>query len=306
MNLFFYVQDNWLLLIGISSAIFLIVFLLFKFLNPKKLGSTAEPINDHLAEWKNKMELIRLIEEYQESISNLKENTRKLAQQERETAWREMAKLVAHEIKNPLTPLKLGIQLLKKSWEAKDPDFDEKFKRFTDSFIEQVEILSNIVSEFSNFAKMPEMVLEPIDLNELLKKLTAIYMSANDIKISYETAEKKPVWIKADQNFLIRSFNNLINNAIEAIHEPSSGEIVIRLHRDEHWAHVDIQDNGCGIPDEFRAQIFVPSFTTKTSGSGLGLAFVKQSLLSIGGTIHFETTSGNGTNFHISIPILQI
>ncbi len=306
MNLFFYVQHNWLVLIGISSAIFLIVFLLFKLLTPKKLGSPAEPINRHTAEWKNKMELIRLIEEYQKSISNLKENTRKLAQVERETAWREMAKMVAHEIKNPLTPLKLGIQLLKKSWEAKDPDFDEKFVRFTDSFIEQVEIISNIVSEFSNFAKMPEMVLEPIDLNELLKKLTAIYMSANDIKISYETIEEDPVWIKADQNFLIRSFNNLINNAIEAIQEPSSGEIVFRLNRDEHWAHIDIQDNGCGIPDEFIAQIFVPGFTIKTSGSGLGLTFVKQSLLSIGGTIHFENTSGKGANFHISIPILQI
>ncbi|MEY5069330.1 MAG: hypothetical protein RLZ47_1192 [Bacteroidota bacterium] len=306
MTLFFLDQHKWLLLIGMLSVTFLLVFVLFKFLKAKKLGDATEPINPPPAKWKNKMELMRLIEEYQESISSLKENTRKLAQQERETAWREMAKLVAHEIKNPLTPLKLGIQLLKKSWEAKDPDFDEKFERFTDSFIEQVEILSNIVSEFSNFAKMPEMVLEPIDLNELLKKLTAIYTSSNQIKIRFETAVKDPVWIKAGQNFLIRSFNNLINNAIEAIQEPSSGEIVIRLHREEHWAHVNIQDNGCGIPDEFRAQIFTPSFTTKTSGSGLGLAFVKQSILSIGGTIHFETCSGKGTNFYIRIPILKI
>jgi len=289
-----------------SSATILLVFVLFKFLKPKKLGGATEPINQHPAKWKNKMELMRLIEEYQESISKLKENTRKLAQDERDIAWREMAKLVAHEIKNPLTPLKLGIQLLKKSWEAKDPDFDEKFERFTDSFIEQVEILSNIVSEFSNFAKMPEMVLEPIDLNELLKKLTAVYTSSNQITIRFETGVEGPVWIKADQNLLMQSFNNLINNAIETIQEPSSGEIVIHLHREEHWAHVDIQDNGSGIPDEFRAQIFTPSFTTKTSGSGLGLAFVKQSILSIGGTIHFETTSGKGTKFHIRIPILQI
>ncbi len=306
MTLFFLDQHKWLLLIGMLSATFLLVFVLFKVLKPKKLGGATEPINPPAAKWKNKMKLMRLIEEYQESISNLKDSNRKLAQQERETAWREMAKLVAHEIKNPLTPLKLGIQLLKKSWEAKDPDFDEKFERFTDSFIEQVEILSNIVSEFSNFAKMPEMVLEPIDLNELLKKLTAIYTSSNQIKIRFETAVKDPVWIKADQNFLIRSFNNLINNAIEAIQEPSSGEIVIRLHKDGHLAHVDIQDNGSGIPDEFRAQIFTPSFTTKTSGSGLGLAFVKQSILSIGGTIHFETCSGKGTNFYIRIPILKI
>jgi nitrogen fixation/metabolism regulation signal transduction histidine kinase len=298
-------QHNLLFLLVISASIVLVAVLVYKLFLARNRVLAPIQSSHHPIKWKNKNELMRLIEEYQSNIIRLKENTKKLAQSERETAWREMAKLVAHEIKNPLTPLKLGVQLLKKSWETKDPDFDQKFERFTDSFIEQIETLSNIVSEFSNFAKMPDMVLEKIDLKDLLEKQLAVYPETPPLKISLETELKVPVWIKADKNYLSRSFNNLIKNAMEAIGKSDGGIIVIRLDEDASYAYVAIEDNGSGIAEGLREHIFVPNFTTKTSGTGLGLAFVKQSLISIGGSIHFETETGKGTTFYIRIPLLH-
>ncbi len=253
---------------------------------------------------KNKNEVIQLIEEYQNNLETLKDDTRKLAQTEREMAWREMAKLVAHEIKNPLTPLKLGLQLLQKSWEAKDPDFDQKFRRFTDAFIEQIEHLSIIVSEFSNFAKMPDMVLEKLEIRALMEQVMEIYQPGNKIDFKLYCAEGSAIRVLADKDYLLRSFHNLIKNAIEAIpNYQAVKEIKIRISRDQQRAQIEIRDNGVGIPERLRAHIFLPNFTTKSSGTGLGLAFVKQSLGSIGGSIYFETQEGRGTTFFISIPL---
>lgn len=251
---------------------------------------------------KNKNDVAQLIEEYQNMIHALEESTKKMAQSERETAWREMAKLVAHEIKNPLTPLKLGVQLLKKAWEDKDPDFDQKFEKFSTSFIEQIENLSLIASEFSDFAKMPEMVLERLDLIVLIDQSVAVYQQIDGIKIQVFKINCRRIWIQADKEQLMRSFKNLIKNAIEALSDRENGSIKIILQKDLKWAYIQITDNGSGISENLREKIFSPNFTTKTSGKGLGLAFVKQSLSSIGGNIHFAT-SALGTTFYIRIPL---
>jgi nitrogen fixation/metabolism regulation signal transduction histidine kinase len=234
-------------------------------------------------------------------IAALEHSAQKLAQSERESAWREMAKQVAHEIKNPLTPLKLGLQLLEKSWKDKDPKFDQKFERFSKSFVEQIESLSSIASEFSAFAKMPDTRIERIDIFGVLTQAVVVFKQMDNIRILYRAPEE-PFYINADRDQLLRSFNNLLKNAIEAIPQGNQGLIEIGHLITGKSILLHIKDNGNGIPDHLRDKIFMPNFTTKSSGTGLGLAFVKNSIENAGGKVWFETAAGEGTTFFISLP----
>lgn len=269
-----------------------------KSLRETKIGRKNEPIL-----WKRNDEIGNLVSEYNNMIAALEESAQKLAISERETAWREMAQQVAHEIKNPLTPLKLGIQLLERSWREKDPNFDEKFERFNKSFIEQIESLSHIASEFSSFAKMPEAVLEHVNLIEIVKQSIELYRQSEHTTIILEDMSGIDPIIKADKDQILRCFNNLIKNSIEARSDKRRSIIRIFIYCREGNVHIEIKDNGEGIPEELGNKIFIPNFTTKTSGTGLGLAFVKQSIESIGGVIRFKTVPGMGTTFFISIPL---
>jgi signal transduction histidine kinase len=241
-----------------------------KSLSETKIGRKNEPIL-----WKRNDEIGNLIKEYNTMIAALEESAQKLARSERETAWREMAKQVAHEIKNPLTPLKLGVQLLDKSWKEKDPKFDAKFERFTKSFIEQIESLSHIASEFSNFAKMPEIVLEILDLKVIVQKSIEIYSESEHTTIKFEDNCEREVFIKAGKDQLLRCFNNLLKNAVEARQENIPSVIEIVMYCKENTVLVEIHDNGSGIPEALGQSIFTPNFTTKSSGTGLGLALIQ-------------------------------
>ncbi|MBD3748006.1 MAG: GHKL domain-containing protein [Sphingobacteriales bacterium] len=264
------------------------------------IGKKNKPI-----EWKRNDEIGSLIKEYNAMIATLEENANKLAQSERETAWREMAKQVAHEIKNPLTPLRLGIQMLDRSWREKDANFDDKFRKFSKSFLEQIDSLSHIASEFSNFAKMPELKLEEIDLMEVLNRAIEVYSQMEHIQINCEDEDLLHVQIKVDKDQLLRCFNNLLKNAIEAMPDGREGVISISGKKIDHKIEVNIKDNGNGIPDHLRERIFVPNFTTKSSGTGLGLAFVKQAIENVGGNIYFTTQINVGTTFHIILPLVS-
>ena len=246
-------------------------------------------------------EIGALVSEYNTMIAALEQSAQKLAQSERESAWREMAKQVAHEIKNPLTPLKLGLQLLEKSWRDKDPKFDQKFERFSKSFVEQIESLSSIASEFSAFAKMPDTRIERIDVFEVLTKAVIVYKQTENIRIAYHAPEK-PFYINADRDQLLRCFNNLLKNAIEAIPHDNHGLIEINYLLTSKNILLSIKDNGNGIAENLRDKIFEPNFTTKSSGTGLGLAFVKNSIENAGGKVWFETILNIGTTFYISLP----
>jgi len=259
-------------------------------------GQKNEPIK-----WNRNDEIGALVKEYNNMIAALEQSAQKLAQSERESAWREMAKQVAHEIKNPLTPLKLGLQLLEKSWKDKDPKFDQKFERFSKSFVEQIESLSSIASEFSAFAKMPDTRIERIDVFAVLTQAVVVYKQMENIKIQYRAPET-PFYINADRDQLLRSFNNLLKNAIEAIPYGSQGLIEIEHLLTGKNILLQLKDNGNGIADHLRDKIFVPNFTTKSSGTGLGLAFVKNSIENAGGKVWFETVNGAGTTFFISLP----
>jgi two-component system nitrogen regulation sensor histidine kinase NtrY len=259
-------------------------------------GQKNEPIR-----WEREDEIGALVKEYNKMIATLENSAQKLAQSERESAWREMAKQVAHEIKNPLTPLKLGLQLLDKSWRDKDPKFDQKFERFSKSFVEQIESLSTIASEFSAFAKMPDTRMERLDIFSIINQAATIFKQMDNIKIIYQ-APNEPFFIYADRDQLLRCFNNLLKNAIEAASTERSGLIEINYLITNKNILVTIKDNGNGIPELLREKIFEPNFTTKSSGTGLGLAFVKNSIENAGGKVWFDTAIGEGTTFYLNLP----
>jgi len=259
-------------------------------------GQKNEPIL-----WHRDDEIGALISEYNKMIAALEQSAQKLAQSERESAWREMAKQVAHEIKNPLTPLKLGLQLLEKSWREKDPRFDQKFERFSKSFVEQIESLSSIASEFSAFAKMPDTRMDRFNIFDVLNQAVTIFKQMDNFTIKYRPAEQ-PVIIFADRDQLLRCFNNLLKNSIEATPPDRAGLIEISYETSDKNILFMLRDNGNGIPENMREKIFEPNFTTKSSGTGLGLAFVKNSIENAGGKVWFETKTNEGTTFYLNFP----
>jgi two-component system, NtrC family, nitrogen regulation sensor histidine kinase NtrY len=226
-----------------------------------------------------------------------------LAQNERETAWREMARQVAHEIKNPLTPMKLNIQYLQQALKSGYANIEELTVKVTESLIEQIDNLSYIASEFSNFAKMPEARPEEVDLNELLERIGELYLNENIKVLIEKTAEKMIVY--ADRNQLLRMFTNIMENAVQSIPEGRNGEISVTAQHDDDTVMVSFTDNGRGIPDDVAEKIFQPYFTTKSSGTGLGLAMTKKIIEFWKGSIWFETEDNKGTTFFIRIPLLN-
>jgi two-component system nitrogen regulation sensor histidine kinase NtrY len=259
-------------------------------------GKKNEPIK-----WERHDEIGALVKEYNKMIAALENSANRLAQSERESAWREMAKQVAHEIKNPLTPLKLGLQLLEKSWRDKDPKFDLKFERFSKSFVEQIESLSSIASEFSAFAKMPDTKMERLSLFDTLSQAVIIFKHMDNVRIAYNPPEQ-PFMINADRDQLLRCFNNLLKNAIEAMPTERIGIIDVSYSINRNSILLKIRDNGNGIPENVRERIFEPNFTTKSSGTGLGLAFVKNSIENAGGKVWYETVLEEGTTFYLNFP----
>lgn len=265
-----------------------------------KLGQQNQPIV-----WHRQDEIGSLIKEYNKMIAALEISATKLARSERESAWREMAKQVAHEIKNPLTPLKLGVQLLEKSWKENDPNFEKKFASFNKSFIEQIDSLATIASEFSNFAKMPDTKLENLELLPVIEQAIAVFNNADNVEIVVLNRTNRTIIVLGDKDQLLRTFNNLLKNAIEASEGKASCAIKIHIINDDRYVQIEVEDNGKGIDLSLQDKIFVPNFTTKSSGTGLGLAFVKQAIENAGGTVEFTSLLNEGTTFHLSFPLVR-
>jgi len=263
-----------------------------------KLGQKNQPIV-----WSRHDEIGSLIKEYNKMISALDDSATKLARSERESAWREMAKQVAHEIKNPLTPLKLGVQLLEKSWKEKDVNFEKKFERFSKSFIEQIDSLSTIASEFSNFAKMPDTKLEKLQLLPIIGQARDVFTNTQDVNIRLQNNTTREITILGDKDQLLRTFNNLFKNAIEAATTNELCIIKVNISNDAGSVFIEVDDNGKGIDVTLHDKIFVPNFTTKSSGTGLGLAFVKQAVENAGGTVAFKSFAEVGTTFYLTFPL---
>lgn len=229
-------------------------------------------------------------------IRRLKKSQIELAQLERETAWKEMAKQVAHEIKNPLTPMKLSVQQLIAAYRDKSPKFDEIFQKVTATIINQIETLKNIASEFSNFARMPKMTIEKIDLVLLIKETLNLFADEK-YPIHFHT-KLSSVYVNADTDHLGRAIINLVRNSLQA--EASFVNVTLSVNSD--MCGIRIEDNGTGISPMNLERIFENNFTTKPQGMGLGLTMAKKFIESIGGDITIETTSPQGTTFLITLP----
>jgi len=252
-------------------------------------------------EYNGKDEVGDLVKEYNRMLIELEKNIELLSQSERESAWREMAKQIAHEIKNPLTPMKLHIQMLLRSWENKDSNFEMRLKRTSKNIIEQINALSKIATEFSNFAKMPKANNTVFNIVEVLNDTVRLFEN-EEVKILTLFRDKE-INVFADKEQITRVFINLIKNGMQAVPEDKKGRINVYLEKDEEFVITQLQDNGDGINDEVKEKLFRPNFTTKSSGMGMGLAIVKNIIESANGKIFFETKINIGTTFFVKLPI---
>src|SRR3990167_8944077 len=257
--------------------------------------------NNQAIDYQSNDELGDLVREYNQKLTDLETAALQLAQSERESAWREMAKQVAHEIKNPLTPMKLSIQQLQRVFDPNDPQSKQKIDRVAQSIIEQIDALTSIANAFANFAKMPQPVVEKLEFRSFLESIVAVFEAQESCHVSL-TAIQEAIYVEGDKEMLLRVINNLITNGIQAIPNDREGNVSILLTADHSLVTVTITDNGCGIPEEQLSTIFEPYFTTKSTGTGLGLAMVKQIVEGHYGTIEVKQTSDSGTTMVLQFP----
>jgi len=267
-----------------------------------KLGRPNEKIK-----WVRKDEIGNLVIEYNRMIDELAKSAELLAQSERESAWREMAKQVAHEIKNPLTPMKLSTQYLQKAWDEKAPDWDQRLKKFSKAIIEQIDNLSVIASEFSDFAKMPKSMYEKIEIDRVITASVDLFKESRHVDFRFIKPDNHLYYVYADKKQMLQVFNNLFKNSIQAKKDSEDEMIEISIEQPtaDHYL-IRITDNGIGISSDQADKIFSPSFTTKTGGMGLGLAIVKSIIFDSGGKIWFESEEGAGTTFFIQLPVYSV
>ncbi len=268
-------------------------------LRKMELGKRNEPIY-----YNRDDEIGSLVKEYNKKVDELAVSAELLARSERESAWREMAKQIAHEIKNPLTPMKLNIQHLQR-FKSKGEDYEKYMERVTSTLIEQIDNLSNIATEFSNFAKIPTARNQVFKLAEQIQKVIGLFESHQKVTLKFSANGLEYLEVNADRDQLSRAIINLIKNGIQSIPDDCEGQIEINLQRRDHMAMIAITDNGEGIPEELRDKLFSPSFTTKSSGMGLGLAIVKNIVENFSGHVWFETRTGRGSTFYIEIPVWE-
>ena len=254
-------------------------------------------------QWNTNDEIGELVNEYNKMVRKLDESAQALAKTEREGAWREMARQVAHEIKNPLTPMKLSIQYLQRSIRDKSPDLEQLSKRVADTLVEQIDQLAKIASDFSQFAHIGNVKLETFDAHDVLGSLVNLYSTGERISLRW-SRHPSQVMIHADRNQVNRLFTNLLQNAVEASSANDKINIIIEEKLAGNNWQVAIADNGQGIPEEKQDKIFTPNFTTKTSGTGLGLAICKGIVEKANGRIWFETEEGKGTTFYVVLPVV--
>lgn len=255
--------------------------------------------------WNTNDEIGALIKEYNKMVKKLDESAQALAKSEREGAWREMARQVAHEIKNPLTPMKLSIQYLERAIQDKNPNVEAMSKKVSGTLVEQIDQLAKIASDFSQFANIGNVKVEMFDVNEVLLSLINLYSGDIRLHITYNRPHQ-PAMINADRTQINRLFTNLFQNAVEASDGSQTIPIIIDQQINANKLLINITDKGCGVPAEMREKIFAPNFTTKTSGTGLGLAMCKGIVEKANGRIWFETVEGEGTTFHVLLPFVGL
>jgi nitrogen fixation/metabolism regulation signal transduction histidine kinase len=244
-------------------------------------------------------EIGTLVNSYNSMIDELEESAVQLATSERELAWREMAKQVAHEIKNPLTPMRLTVQSFQRKFNPEDENIHQKMDEYSKTLIQQIDTLSSIASAFSNFAKMPAQQNETLNVVKIVKLALDIF---NEHYISF-TSEENEIIANFDRTQLIRVVTNLIKNGIQAIPEDSNNpKIDVTVSSENDMVKITVFDNGIGVTEDNKSKVFEPKFTTKTSGMGLGLPMVKNIVETYKGNITFTSQEGKGTTFSVTFP----
>jgi signal transduction histidine kinase len=273
--------------------------LISKKMQEVNLGKTNEEI-----EWRRNDEIGGLVKEYNKMVKKLEDSAAALAKSEREGAWREMARQVAHEIKNPLTPMKLSIQYLQKAIDNNSVNVKEMASSVAKTLVEQIDHLSKIASDFSQFANIGNPKKEVFDLHEMLYSLVSLYETTENLLFKWVPVHQK-IMVYADKTQLNRLFTNLLQNALEACTGKTRRVISVSEEVLDEAIVVKVTDNGEGIPLEMQSKIFTPNFTTKSSGTGLGLAMSKTIVEQAKGKIWFETVEGEGTTFFVELPVLR-
>ena len=261
------------------------------------LGRTNEQID-----YDSDDEIGSLIKEYNRMVGELEKSAELLASSERESAWREMAKQVAHEIKNPLTPMKLSIQHLQRSWDDRVDNWDTIFRKTTKNLVEQIDHLSYIATAFSNFAKMPKPTSSEANIADAITNVAGLFATTENVEIFVQLNGFENLYVVADKMQLNRIFINLMKNAVQSVPKDRKGKIRIELTGEKDMALVKIWDNGIGIPEEARKKMFTPNFTTKSGGMGLGLAIVKNIVEQSGGSVGFTSEYRKGSCFFFRLP----
>lgn len=294
----------FMLIIAFALAYFLASYITqsLKTISDKINETSLNQKNEKIVIEANSREINSLIKAYNAMVDKLEESATMLAQSEREQAWREMAKQVAHEIKNPLTPMRLTVQSFERKFNPEDPDLKQKLNDYTKTLIQQIDTMTSVASAFSNFASMPAQQNETLNVVEVVEFSLDIF---NEEYIIFESDEEEIITIM-DRTQLIRIITNLVKNAIQAIpDEKTEKSILVAVKRVENNVNITVKDNGIGIELEYIEHIFEPKFTTKTSGMGLGLGIIKNIIENYKGTITFETELGKGTTFTVSLPIIE-
>jgi two-component system nitrogen regulation sensor histidine kinase NtrY len=269
-----------------------------------RIAQVSLSAKNEMIRYDRRDEIKGLVEEYNFMVQELERSASLLAQSERESAWREMAKQIAHEIKNPLTPMRLNVQHLQRTIEEGMGD-RERVDRIAATLIEQIDSLSAIAREFSDFAKMPKAQNARVNLVEILGTLLQLFETAEKAEVGLDTGDRKEVYIFADREQLLRVFINLVKNGLQSIPEGRKGVIRIGMKmagKDD--VIVSIRDNGKGIPEEIRDKLFSPNFTTKSGGMGMGLAISGNIVRSMGGKIWYDTVPDEGTTFFVQLPVM--
>lgn len=264
------------------------------------LSEYNEPLS-----WNSDDEIGLLVGEYNRMLIKLEESKIALARSEKETAWREIAKQVAHEIKNPLTPMKLTLQHLRRLIHEKDPELTLTVDKRVNSLLHQIDTLSDIATSFSAFAQMPVPETERFEITSTLRKTVSLYNNQENGTVDADL-EDGTYYVLGDEQWLGRTFSNLIINGFQAVPGDRDPKVELALRKTgPQKICIEVKDNGEGIPEEIREKIFIPNFSTKYAGSGIGLAVAKRGIEHAGGKIWFETEVGKGTSFFVELPLLD-
>ncbi|MCV9930412.1 ATP-binding protein [Flavobacterium sp. LS1R49] len=304
--------NTFLIRLGqVYSFMLIVAFALAYFLSTyitKSLKTISDKLSETNLNQKNEMivleasskEINFLIKSYNGMVEKLEKSAIKLAQSEREEAWREMAKQVAHEIKNPLTPMRLTVQSFQRKFDPAAPDVKQKLNDYSETLIQQIDTMSAVASAFSNFASMPAQQNETLNVVEVVELSLDIF---NEEYLVFQSEEEEII-SKMDRTQLIRIITNLVKNATQAIPEHQHHKsILVTVKRQGDNVEITVKDNGIGIQKQDIERVFEPKFTTKNSGMGLGLGIIKNIIENYKGTITFETEYGKGTTFTVTLPI---